>query len=249
VSDPEILGVRISPLNSSDLIATTVRSVRERQKEVILPVNAHFLNLAAREAWLRDFANSEGVHVVADGKGVLLAARALRLHIPEHIRFVEWVHLLFARADKEGMSIFFLGGDAATVRQAEEEVKRERPGLKIVGAHTGYFDHQGPVSQEVVRRINDCSPDILLVGMSMPVDERWALENRHRLNVGAIVLGAGCFEWLSGKTTVAPRWLTELHLEWLFRLIQEPGRLWKRYILGNPLFILRILKERYHRAK
>jgi N-acetylglucosaminyldiphosphoundecaprenol N-acetyl-beta-D-mannosaminyltransferase len=85
--------------------------------------------------------------------------------------------------------------------------------------------------------------------MSMPVDERWALENRHRLNVGAIVLGAGCFEWLSGKTTVAPRWLTELHLEWLFRLIQEPGRLWKRYILGNPLFILRILKERYHRAK
>jgi N-acetylglucosaminyldiphosphoundecaprenol N-acetyl-beta-D-mannosaminyltransferase len=236
-------------LDSAELIAATICSARERGKEIILPVNAHFLNLAAREDWLCEFANGDGVHVVADGKGVLLAARLARSQIPKHIRFSEWVHLLFAAGEKEGLSFFFLGAKEERVRRAKERVQKEWPALKMVGTHAGYFDRNGKANEKLIRLINDCRPDILLVGMSMPVEERWVLENRDRIDVGTIVLGAGCFEWLSGRTSVAPRWMSDVHLEWLYRLIQEPRRLWKRYLIGNPQFLVRILRERYRREK
>ncbi len=245
--DLKVLGVRMGSLDSAGLVSTTISSARERKKEIILPVNAHFLNLAAQEGWLRDFANGDGVHVVADGKGVLLAARLVRSQIPEHIRFSEWVHLLFAAGEREALSFFFLGAREDRVRRAKERVQKEWPHLKIVGTHTGYFDRNGKANERLIGSINNCRPDILLAGMSMPVDERWVLENRARIDVGTIVLGAGCFEWLSGETSVAPPWMSDVHLEWLFRLIQEPRRLWKRYLIGNPHFLLRIVKERYRR--
>jgi N-acetylglucosaminyldiphosphoundecaprenol N-acetyl-beta-D-mannosaminyltransferase len=203
------------------------------------------MNLAAAEKWLRDFANNKWVHVVADGKGVLLAARALRGGIPNHIRFSEWVHRLFDTVEKERLSVFFLGARDERVQRAKELVEKARPGMRIVGVHTGYFDQSGPANEELILLINETRPDVLLLGMSMPVEERWILENRYRLDVGAVVLGAGCFEWLSGKTSVAPQWLSNLHLEWMYRLVQEPRRLWKRYLVGNPQFLVRILRERY----
>lgn len=249
MNDPIILGVRVGSMDAEGLITATVRSACKRLGEVVLPVNAHFLNLAARQSWLQAFANDSSVHVVADGRGVLLAARVLRSRIPMHIRFSEWVHLLFATAKEKGLSIFFLGAEEEKVRKARERVLREWPAIKIVGAHRGYFDWPGEVNDELVRMINANSPDILLVGMSMPVEERWVLDNRQRLNVGCIVLGAGCFEWLSGATSVAPRWVSDLHLEWLYRLIQEPQRLWRRYLIGNPEFLARVLIERRSRAE
>ncbi len=248
MSDPAILGVRVGSLDAGGLIDAAVRSASGRLKEIILPVNAHFLNLASRESWLREFANREGVQVVADGRGVLLAARLLGCRVPQQIRFVEWVHCLFGAAEKEGLSLFFLGAEGERVRRAGEVVQRERPAIRIVGVHHGYFEFPGQANEEVVRLINESRPDILLLGMSMPVEERWVRENRERLDVGVIVLGAGCFEWLSGRTSVAPRWLSALHVEWLYRLIQEPRRLWKRYLVGNPQFLVSVLKERIHRV-
>lgn len=236
-------------MDAAGLIAATVRSACERLQEVILPVNAHFLNLAARQAWLQEFANQESVHVVADGRGVLLAARVLGSRIPRHIRFSEWVRLLFATAEKKGLSIFFLGAEEERVRRASERVQKEWPSIKIVGTHPGFFDWPGQVNDELVRLINDRKPDILLLGMSMPVEEQWVRENRQRIDVGTIVLGAGCFEWLSGKTAVAPQWMSDFHLEWFFRLIQEPRRLWRRYLIGNPEFVARVFTERFKRAE
>ena len=248
MNDPLVLGVRIGSLDAAALISATLRSVRERRKEIILPVNAHFLNLAGDEKWLRDFANGDGVHVVADGKGVLLAARVLGTRVPKHIRFSEWVHRLFEIAEMDGLSCFFLGAEDEIVQMARGMVQTERPALRIVGTHRGFFDWRGEANELLVQMINRSRPDILLVGMSMGVEERWAIENSCRLDVGAIVLGAGCFEWLSGRTSVAPPWMSDVHLEWVYRLLQEPRRLWKRYLIGNPLFLIRILKERYRNA-
>jgi N-acetylglucosaminyldiphosphoundecaprenol N-acetyl-beta-D-mannosaminyltransferase len=235
-------------LDAADLINATLRSASGRLKEIVLPVNAHFMNLARGEEWLRDFANGEGVHVVADGRGVLLAARLLRAGVPNHIRFSEWVHLLFRSAEERGLSFFFLGAEKERVEKARDLVRKERPALRIVGAHHGYFKWPSQTNEELVQMINDCRPDILLVGMSMPIEERWVVEHRDRLDVGVVILGAGCFEWLSGKTSVAPRWVSALHLEWVFRLIQEPRRLWKRYLIGIPQFLMSILKERFRRV-
>ncbi len=248
MKDPVVLGVRIGSLDARELTDATLRSARERRKEIVLPVNAHFMNLSNREPWMREFANGDGIHVVADGKGVLLAARALGVNIPRHIRFSAWVHHLFEVAEQGGLSFFFLGAEEEIVRKAKVLVQEERPGLRIIGTHGGFFDWPGETNERLVQMINRSRPDVLLVGMSMGVEERWALENRCRIDVGAIVLGAGCFEWLSGRTSVAPPWMSDMHLEWVYRLIQEPRRLWKRYLVGNPWFLATIMKERYRNA-
>jgi N-acetylglucosaminyldiphosphoundecaprenol N-acetyl-beta-D-mannosaminyltransferase len=236
-----VLGIPIDPITSEDLLRIVHQSAISRRGEIILPVNAHFFNLAVTLDWLREFAESPGVHVVADGKGAMLASAMMGGRLPEQIRFAEWVYRLFQTALKNGLSLFFLGGNDPTVRRAEEEITRRYPGLKIVGTHNGYLSTSDEGS--LLRLINRTRVDILLLGMSMPVEERWILQHRQDLDVGAIVLGSGCFEWLAGNAKVAPAWISRFYFEWLFRLFQEPRRLWQRYLVGNPLFLGRVLKE------
>jgi N-acetylglucosaminyldiphosphoundecaprenol N-acetyl-beta-D-mannosaminyltransferase len=121
---------------------------------------------------------------------------------------------------------------------------RNIPGLEIAGIQHGYFDKTAGSSENeaVVALINQVKPDILVIGFGMPLQERWLLENWDRLDAKvAIPIGAG-FDYLAGVTPRAPRWMTDHGLEWLGRLIIEPRRLWKRYIIGNPLFFYRLVK-------
>jgi N-acetylglucosaminyldiphosphoundecaprenol N-acetyl-beta-D-mannosaminyltransferase len=96
----------------------------------------------------------------------------------------------------------------------------------------------------VVEEINTAAPDILLVGLGMPLQERWLMENAHKLDAGATLTGGAVFDYVSGRLSRGPRLLTSHGFEWLARLLVEPRRLWRRYLLGNPLFILRVLKQR-----
>jgi N-acetylglucosaminyldiphosphoundecaprenol N-acetyl-beta-D-mannosaminyltransferase len=96
----------------------------------------------------------------------------------------------------------------------------------------------------VIEKINACQPDILLVGMGVPKQEEWTRENFDKLNAKIIWMGGGFLDTLSGRLKRCPLWLSEHGFEWLFRLTQEPGRLWKRYLIGNPLFLSRIVKIR-----
>ncbi len=124
---------------------------------------------------------------------------------------------------------------------------RERyPDLEISGVHHGYFDHSagGAASEEVVEEINASAPDILLVGLGMPLQERWLMENIDRLDVGVALTGGAVFDYASGRLRRGPRLLTDNGFEWLARLLLEPRRLWRRYLLGNPLFLLRVLRQR-----
>ena len=241
--DRHILGVRIDPITGAELIRVTERSIAGRLGEILLPVNAHFLNLAAEHRWLREFADTAGVHVVAEGKGVMVAGRILGVRIPEQVRFADWVFTLFDLCRRQGYTIFFLGAADGVAERAAERLQRDFPGLKIAGVHAGYFSEGSPAVDDVVQLINARKPDVLLTGMSMPVEEQWVAANRSRLYAGVIVLGAGCFEWLSGNTATAPSWVGGLYLEWFFRLLQEPGRLWRRYILGNPMFAFRVFRQ------
>jgi N-acetylglucosaminyldiphosphoundecaprenol N-acetyl-beta-D-mannosaminyltransferase len=120
------------------------------------------------------------------------------------------------------------------------------PGLDISGIHHGHFDHT-PGSREneaVVRRVNAARPDILIVGLGMPLQERWLMENRHTIDAGVALTGGAVFDYVSGGLRRGPRLLTDNGFEWLARLLIEPRRLWRRYLIGNPLFLLRVLGQR-----
>jgi N-acetylglucosaminyldiphosphoundecaprenol N-acetyl-beta-D-mannosaminyltransferase len=248
LSRDKVLGIRIDPATPESLLSTVEQSIAARTKDIILPVNAHFLNLVADHEWLKTLSEAKGVHVVADGKGVMLASALMGARLPAQIRFADWVFALFEHAGQNQRSFFFLGAEDHIVKQAATKVQNRFPALNIVGTYNGFFPKSGEAGRHVVDIVNAARPDVLLCGMSMPVEEQWVWDHRDDLDAGVIVLGSGCFEWLAGRVKSAPRWVSAIYLEWLFRLLQEPRRLWKRYLIGNPRFLLNVIRQKLIRS-
>lgn len=248
-----VLGVGVDPLTVEELHAEIGRLVRGSRHALVLNVNAHCLNLCYEDAALRAFFNGAEV-VFCDGAGVMLAARVLGGRIPERITYADWAWHLAAFAAAEGFSLFFLGARPGVAQAAAQKLKERHPDLEIAGVRHGYFDHAAG-SQEneaVVEEINAAAPDILLVGLGMPLQERWLMDIRERIDAGAILTGGAVFDYVSGRLDRGPRLLTASGFEWLARLLAEPRRLWRRYLVGNPLFLSRVLRQRlatlYRRA-
>jgi N-acetylglucosaminyldiphosphoundecaprenol N-acetyl-beta-D-mannosaminyltransferase len=237
--------VGVDPLTVDELHAEIENIVRGGERGIVLNVNAHCLNLCYEDPKLRTFLNGAEV-VFCDGAGVMLAARMLGRRIPERITYADWIWQLADFAADRGFSLYFLGARPGVAREAARRLKERYPGLKIVGARHGYFDHSsGSAENEVVvEEINAAAPDILLVGLGMPLQDRWMMENWQRLEVRVALTGGGVFDYVSGRLRRGPRLLTDNGFEWLARLLLEPRRLWRRYLIGNPLFLLRVLKQR-----
>jgi N-acetylglucosaminyldiphosphoundecaprenol N-acetyl-beta-D-mannosaminyltransferase len=244
-----VLGVDVDPLRVEDLHAEIGRLVRDSKRALVLNVNANCLNLCHEDPALRDFLNRAEI-VFCDGAGVMLAARILGGRIPERITYADWAWQLAAFAAAQGFSLYFLGARPGVAEEAARRLKQRYPALKIAGVHHGYFDHSvgSPQNKAVLQEINASSPDILLIGLGMPLQEYWLMENRHNLNAGVVLTGGAVFDYVTGRLRRGPRLLTNSGLEWLARLLIEPRRLWHRYIVGNPLFLLRVLKQRLSRA-
>jgi N-acetylglucosaminyldiphosphoundecaprenol N-acetyl-beta-D-mannosaminyltransferase len=180
----DVLGVGVDALTVEDLHAEIGRLVRGRSCGLVLNANARCLNLCYEDSALRAFFNGAEI-VFCDGAGVMLAARILGRRIPERITYADWTWRLAPFAAAEGFSLFLLGARPGVAQAAADKLKERHPDLKIVGVHHGYFDHWAgaPESEAVVREINAAAPDILLVGLGMPLQEYWLMENAHRLGL------------------------------------------------------------------
>ena len=240
-----ILGVGVDPVNVAELHERILRILREGGHALVLHVNAHGLNLCYHDLALRSFFNAAPL-VFSDGAGVVLAARILGEHLPERITYADWAWQLADFAERENLSLFFLGARPGIAQKAVAHLKKRHPSLKVVGVHHGYFNHapRSPENEAVLRKINDSRPDILLVGFGMPLQERWLMQNWDRVDACVALTGGAVFDYVSGELRRGPRLLTDNGFEWLARLLIEPGRLWRRYMIGNPLFLLRVVKQR-----
>jgi N-acetylglucosaminyldiphosphoundecaprenol N-acetyl-beta-D-mannosaminyltransferase len=242
----DVLGVGVDPMTVEELQAEIKRLVRSGERGLVLNVNAHCLNLCYGDPALREFFNGADV-VFCDGVGVMLAARLLGRRIPARITYADWAWRLVAFAEAEGLSLFLLGARHGVAEEAARRLKAQHPALDISGVHHGYFDHAAgsPENETVLQEIQAARPDILLVGLGMPLQERWLMENRHRIETRVALTGGAVFDYVSGELRRGPHFLTDNGLEWLARLLVEPRRLWRRYVLGNPLFLLRVLGQRF----
>ena len=240
-----ILGVNVDPLSVAELHARILSIVREGGHALTLHVNIYGLNLCYRDSELRAFFNAAPV-VFCDGAGVVLGARILGRHLPKRITYADWAWELMDFAERENLSLFFLGARPGVARKAAARLKGRYPNLKIAGIHHGYFDGTvgGPENEAVLRKINATRPDILLVGFGMPLQERWLMHNWDRIDARVALTGGAVFDYVSEELKRGPRILTDNGFEWLARLLIEPKRLWRRYLIGNPLFLLRVLKQR-----
>jgi N-acetylglucosaminyldiphosphoundecaprenol N-acetyl-beta-D-mannosaminyltransferase len=135
-----------------------------------------------------------------------------------------------------------LAGAEGIAERAAAVLQANHPGLRIVGTHHGYLDRAA--SEFVVADVNRSQPDVLVVGMGTPAQEHWIAEHGAVLNVKVVWAVGALFDYVAGAQTRSPRWMREHHLEWLGRLLQEPGRLAGRYLIGNPMFCLRVIRQR-----
>jgi N-acetylglucosaminyldiphosphoundecaprenol N-acetyl-beta-D-mannosaminyltransferase len=241
----EVLGVGVDPLTAKELGGEIEHLVRGGECALVLNVNAHCLNLCYDDPELRAFVNDAEV-VFCDGAGVRFAARMLGGRIPERVTYADWIWQLADLAADRGFSLYLLGARPGVAREAARRLVQHYPGLEIVGVSHGYFDHSAGSreNEAVVEEIKAAAPDLLLVGLGMPLQERWLMENRHRLGAGVALTGGAVFDYVSGRVRRGPRLLRENGFEWLARLLVEPRRLWRRYLIGNFLFLLRVLKQR-----
>ncbi|WP_372764181.1 WecB/TagA/CpsF family glycosyltransferase, partial [Litorivivens sp.] len=199
--------------------------------------NAHTLNLSYEDASFRDTLNNVDV-LLPDGSGIEVACRRQGVRRKGNINGTDMLPLLCNTLAEKGGSVFFLGGEEGIASTAAQNLQKRTPGLHVAGTLNGFFDKDN--CDDVIAQINAAQPDVLLVGMGQPLQERWVAQNRHRLDVPVVMAVGGLFDFYAEKVSRAPVWLRELGLEWTWRLLQEPGRMWKRYVIGNPLFLLRI---------
>lgn len=241
-----IMGVKVHPLRIGELHQEIEDIIYNDKHALVLNVNANCLNLAYKNAWMRDLLNTSDI-VFCDGLGVKIGAKILGSNIPERITYADWMWQLSAFAESHQYTMYFLGAQPGIAEEAALKLQKRFPKLVIVGTHHGYFNKApGSVENEaVIRDINSVKPNIIIIGFGMPVQERWLMENWNRVDANVALTGGAAFDYISGNLRRAPSWMTDNGLEWLGRVLIEPQRLWRRYIIGNPLFLWRIFLQRF----
>lgn len=242
----EILGIPIDTLTVDELHREMAEIVARDEHELVLNVNVNCMNLAYRNPWLHQLLNRARI-VFCDGAGVMLAARLLGHHIPERITYADWMWRLAPFAAERGMTLYFVGGRPGVAEQAARRLRERAPALQVVGVDHGYFDKErdSRENRELIRRINAARPDILVTGFGMPLQERWLEQSWRDVDARIALTGGAVFDYVSGRLRRGPRLLTDHGWEWLARLSIEPRRLWRRYLIGNPVFLARVLGHRW----
>jgi len=238
-----ILGVDVSVVDSEALTERIIESIRKGERRIFPYVNIHAVNIAYREPRFAGMLNAGG-NAYCDGEGVRLGAMILGRKLPRRIVLTYYFWDLCAALEREGASIFLLGSRPEIVARAVEETLRRHPQLKVAGSHHGYFAKQGAESEAIVRQVNDSGADVLFVGFGMPLQEYWIADHATGLEARAILPCGSMIDYAAGARHLTPRWMGDHGLEWVYRLLQEPSRLWTRYLIGNPLFVLRVLRQR-----
>lgn len=236
-----VLGIGVSRTNYRDATEFIIQNAKLRQSCTVAPTPVHGIMSGYLDRNHGRYLN-QFTMVTPDGQPVRWALNLLRQpgDMPLRDRVcgpVLTLHLC-KRAAEENLSVFFYGSTEVVLEKLHSNLQRQFPNLKIAGTISPPFRPLSDAEQaEYIDRIRDSGASIVFVGLGCPRQEKWAFEHRHQLDCPLICIGAA-FDFHSGNLPVAPVWMQNAGLEWLFRLTQEPIRLWKRYLLLNPLYLM-----------
>jgi N-acetylglucosaminyldiphosphoundecaprenol N-acetyl-beta-D-mannosaminyltransferase len=181
-----------------------------------------------------------------DGAGIVLGGRFLGLRIPERVAGIDLFERLLAHGERAGRSVYLLGAKPEVIERAAANVSSRFPRLKVAGFHHGYFWDD---EESMVRQIRASGAEMLFVGIGSPLKERFIDRWRDEFGVLFAMGVGGTFDVVAGKVRRAPKWMQRLGLEWFFRVLQEPRRMWRRYLVTNTRFALMLLREKWRRLR
>lgn len=245
-----LLGRRITCMTVPAIVEAVHAACLEKRKVTVLSYNVHSFNLSMQLPWFYELMQSADI-ARCDSMGILKAIRYMGLDLPKAYR-ASWTHLIsrmLEQCNQQSYSVFLLGSKPEHLQKALERVSAQYPNIRLAGHH-GYFSTENPDQNDaVVEQINRLKPQILIVGMGMPIQENWVRHNQNRLAVNAIMVGGAVIDRLAGVVPACPSVVSDMGLEWLYRLSREPKRLGARYLLGNVAFALQIAMGKISLAK
>jgi N-acetylglucosaminyldiphosphoundecaprenol N-acetyl-beta-D-mannosaminyltransferase len=237
---PVICGCALDPITLDQAVATIDERISVGAEYEHVSINAAKLVRLQHDEILRN-AVERCELTTADGQAVVWAARLLGHRLPERVAGIDLMHALLKLAARRRYRVFILGARKEVLEEAVRRMRQELPDLRVVGFHHGYYSATEELG--VVARIRATSPDILFLALETPAKELFIARHREALGVRFVMGVGGSIDVLAGRKRRAPRWMQRAGLEWLFRLLQDPRRLAKRYVVGNTRFALLVLRE------
>jgi N-acetylglucosaminyldiphosphoundecaprenol N-acetyl-beta-D-mannosaminyltransferase len=241
-----LLGRRMTLMNTQSLVNTIHSACDKNQRITVANYNIHAFNLSLQLPWFQEFLQrSEIAH--CDGRGILTALKWLNMETAkdDRVSYSDLMPCLLDRANEQRWRIFLLGTKPQHLDLALSNLRTQYPNATFDGHH-GYFPLDSrPANELVIDQINQMQPQLLIVGLGMPIQEQWISEHREHLQTNAILPGGAVIDRFAGVVKDCPKWLSDHSLEWCYRFIQEPRRLATRYMLGNPAFLLQIALAKF----
>jgi N-acetylglucosaminyldiphosphoundecaprenol N-acetyl-beta-D-mannosaminyltransferase len=236
----KFLGLYFDNLSLSESVARVVGFIASGKPHAVFTLNAEAIVRAQFDPWLRGVYHAADLVTVDSyvvGYGVRVCGRAFK----EPVSAARLMFKLLPVANDRSFRVFLLGATDDVVKAVGDQIRQTYPEIVIAGSQNGYFDFDH--DEKVVAGIRASNADLLFVAMSTPLKERFINKNLAAMNVPVCLGVGGAFDIVAGKTKHAPKWISQLGLEWFFRFVQEPRRLWRRYLTTNSLFLLLLAKE------
>lgn len=242
-----VLGFDFLDVSLEQAARMLVRSAAIDVRRKVYFINAHCINVSRRNRAYANIVDDASV-LFADGIGMRIAAKIENTRLDNNVNGTDLFDHLCAEAAKQSMPLALYGAAPGRAAALAERLQATYPGINVVWADHGYHSHHE--SERIIREINESGAKLLLVAKGVPLQEIW-IHNHFSDLRAPVVMGVGAlFDYDSGGVPRAPKFMRAMHLEWLFRLMMEPKRLFSRYVIGNPLFLSRVLWRRlrgYHK--
>ncbi len=235
----ELFGLRLRNLSMDEAVNEILDAAESGPRSRIAFVNPACVNIAMKDDRYRE-ALQKSDAAYPDGIGLQIACKMLGMKMKDNLNGTDLFPVLWDRMRERDLGVYLLGAKPGVVEKMAENLSRDYPGLRISGLGHGYFSE--PETERVVADINDSGAQLLLVAMGVPRQELWIERVWPRLNVRVAAGVGGLFDFVSGRIPRAPVWMREMGLEWCYRLLREPRRLWRRYIIGNMVFFWHLLR-------
>ena len=234
-----ILNTYVNAMSMDETVDAVEEMIERRVPVQHVVINAWKVNLMRKDENLRKIVN-ECPLINADGASIVLAAKMLKIPLKERVAGFDLFVRLVQEASDKNYKIYLFGAREEVVKKVKAIFERKYPTLQIVGYRNGYFTEAD--EPEIVKNMAESGADMMFVAFSSPKKEYWIRRYLKELNIPFVMGVGGSFDVIAGTTKRAPLWMQKCGMEWFYRFIQEPGRLWKRYLVGNVSFMIYVLQ-------
>jgi len=243
IPQANILGISVSAINLEMAQRALEAWIARREQHYICVTGVHGVMESQRDEELQRIHNHAGL-VTPDGMPLVWLSRLQGFRHVERVYGPDLMLAVCEGSQTRGKRHFFYGGGPGVAEKLATRLSARFPGLGVVGTYSPPFrELTSEEDREIVQRVNSARPDIVWVGISTPKQERWMAEHTQKLKACVLIGVGAAFDFNAGLKKQAPRWMQKSGLEWSFRLMMEPGRLWRRYLSNNPRFLWLVLRE------